>query len=138
MVSGSGRPTSTRTCRFPKSSRRSNAAARCSCKGESARLLLVPLLALSLDVELLLLAPEIRLSLPLELVPVDLQGVVDGDRVALELPHGGERQLPVLEFRVLELFVLLVRPVHGPDERVPLLLDRQGGRPLLPADLVLA
>src|SRR5215470_17325871 len=46
---------------------------------ENVRPLLVLLLTLALDVELLLLAPEIRLSLPLELVPFDRQGVVDGD-----------------------------------------------------------
>src|SRR5207253_227579 len=79
------------------------------------------LLPLALNVKLLLLAPELRRSLPLKLVPVDRQGVVDGDRVTHELSHGGERQLPVLEFRFLDLLVLLVRPVHRPDELVPLL-----------------
>src|SRR4029453_1122452 len=44
----------------------------------------------------------------------------------------------VLQFHVLELLVLLVRPAHRPDELVPVLLDRQLGRPLLAADLVLA
>src|SRR4051794_35890307 len=102
------------------------------------RRLLVLLLALALDVELPRFAPEIRLALPLELVPVDRQGVVDGDLVLHELPHGGERQLPVLEFRVLERLVLLVRPAHGPDEPVPLLLDREGGGSLLIADLITA
>src|SRR5436190_17052625 len=98
--------------------------------------LLVLLLPLSFDVELPLLAPEVRRSLPVKLVPVDRQGVVDGDRVAHELSLGRERQLPVLEFRVLDLLVLLVWPVHRPGELVPLLLDRQGGRSLLPADLI--
>ena len=102
------------------------------------RRLLVLLLPLPLDVKLLFLATKLRRSFPLELVPVDRQGVVDRDRVPLELPHGRERQLPVLEFHVLEFLILLVRPVHRPDKIVPVLLDRQFGRPLLVADFVLA
>src|SRR5207302_656262 len=96
------------------------------------------LVLLPLNVELLLPAPELRRSLPVKRVPVDRQGVVDGDRVTHELSLGGERQLPVFEFRVLDLLVLLVWPVHRPDEPVPVLVDRQGGRPLLPADLIRA
>src|SRR5436190_18852919 len=65
--------------------------------------LLVLLLPLSFDVELPLLAPELRRPLPVKLVPVDRQGVVDGDRVTHELSLGGERQLPVREFRFLNL-----------------------------------
>src|SRR5262249_47132847 len=45
---------------------------------------------------------------------------------------------PVLELQVLELRLLLVLVGHGAGELVPVLLDGQGGLPLLPADLVLA
>src|SRR5206468_5314529 len=38
---------------------------------------------------------------------------------------------------VLELRLLLVRPTHRAGELVAVLLDGQGGGPLLPADLVL-
>src|SRR4029434_8474471 len=53
-------------------------------------------------------------------------------------PHGGEGQFSVFQFHVLELRLLLVRPSHRPGELVAVLLDRQRGRPLLVADLVLA
>src|SRR5262249_5442478 len=98
--------------------------------------LLVLLLPLALDVELPLLAPDIRRALPFELVPVDHELVLDGDLVIHELPHGGERERTVLQFQILEVRRLLVRPAHRPGELVPVLRDRQGGRPLLVADLV--
>src|SRR5206468_9630682 len=53
-------------------------------------------------------------------------------------PHGGEAQLSVFQFHVLEFRLLLVRPDHRPGEVVPVLRDRQRGRPLLVANLVLA
>src|SRR5438105_4447592 len=58
------------------------------------------------DVELLLLPPEFRRAFPRELVPVNRQRVVDGDQVVHELPHDGERQLPILELRRRDLLVL--------------------------------
>src|SRR5438477_2989841 len=100
--------------------------------------LLVLLLPLPLDVELPLLAPEFRRAFPLELVPVNRQFVVYGDLTVHDLPHGGERQRTVLQLEVLELFLFLVRPAHRPGELAPVLLDRQGGRPLHVADRVLA
>src|SRR4051812_33643802 len=93
------------------------------------------LLPLPLDVELPLLAPDVRRALPLELVPVDLQLVLDGELVIHELPVGGERQFPVLDLHVLELRLLLIRPGHRPGELIPVPLDLQGGLPLLAADL---
>ena len=86
--------------------------------------LLVLLLPRPLDVKLLFLAPKLRRSLSLELVPVDRQGVVDGDNVIHELPYRGERQLPVLELHIFQFLILLVRPVHRPVKIVPVLLDR--------------
>src|SRR5262249_4732788 len=100
--------------------------------------LLVLLLPLPLDVELPLLVPEFRRAFPLELVPVKGQRVLDGDLVIHELPHGGERERTVLQRQVLEVRLLLVRPDHRYGEFVPVLLDRQGARPLLVADLVIA
>src|SRR5262245_34855842 len=96
------------------------------------------LLPLPLDVELIFLAIKLRRSFAFELVPIDRKGVVDRNRVVLELPHGGEGQFPVLEFHVLKFLIFLVRPVHRPGEVVPVLLDRQFRRPLLVADFVLA
>ena len=91
---------------------------------ETHQRLLVLLLPRPLDVKLLFLAPKLRRSLSLELVPVDRQGVVDGDNVIHELPHSGERQLPVLELHIFQFLILLVRPVHRPVKIVPVLLDR--------------
>src|SRR5262249_49002991 len=93
---------------------------------------------LPLDGELLRLAPEIRCAFPFELVPVDHELVLDGDLVIHKHPHSGEGQISVLQFHVLEFRLLLVRPAHRPGELVPVLRDRQGGRTLLAADLVLA
>src|SRR5436190_364477 len=107
-------------------------------RAPTAQPLLVLLLPLPLDVELLLLAPELRCTFPFELVPGDRELVIDRDLVTHELPHGGERQITVLQLHILELLILLVRPAHRPGELVPVLLDRQCGRPLHVADLVLA
>src|SRR5258708_23009485 len=107
-------------------------------RAPTAQPLLVLLLPLPLDVELLLLAPEFRRAFPLEFVPVNRQLVLDGDLVIHELPHGGEGERTVLQLQILEARLLLVRPAHRPGEFVPVLLDRQGGRPLLPADLIFA
>src|SRR6516165_12765737 len=96
------------------------------------------LLSLPLDVELLLVASELRGAFPFKLVPVDCELVLDVNLVIHELPHGGERSSAVLQFQVLELLRLLVRPAHGPGELFAVLLERQGGHPLLAADLVLA
>src|SRR5207244_3762845 len=63
---------------------------------------------------------------------------LDGNLVIHDLSHGGEGQNTLLQLQVLELRLLLVRPAHGPGELVPVLLDRQGGRSLLAADLILA
>src|SRR5947208_11352526 len=100
--------------------------------------LLVLLLPLPLDIKFPLLAPYFRRAFPLELVPVNRQLVLDGDLVIHELPHGGERQSTVHRLQVLELCLLLVWPAHRPGEFVPVLLDRQGGCPLLAADLIFA
>src|SRR5438477_11731578 len=99
---------------------------------------LVLLLPLPLDIKFPLLAPYFRRAFPLELVPVNRQLVLDGELVIHDLPHGGERQSTVLRLQVLELCLLLVWPAHRPGEFVPVLLDRQGGCPLLPADLIFA
>src|SRR5882672_8526190 len=100
--------------------------------------LLVLLLPLPLNVELLLLAPEVRCTFPFELVPVDRELVLDVDLVIHKHAHGGEGQISFLQLHVLEFRLLLVRPAHRPGELVLVLLDRQCGRPLLAADLVLA
>src|SRR5881392_111854 len=110
-----------------------SASCRPATDFKTAQPLLVLLLPLPLDVELLLLAPELRCTFPFELVPGDRELVLDGDLVLHKHPHGGEGQISVLEFRLL-----LVRPAHRPGELVPVLLDRQCGRPLHVADLVLA
>src|SRR5438105_14127004 len=107
-------------------------------RAATAQPLLVFLLPLPLDVELLLLAAELRRAFSLELVPVNRQRVLDGDLVIHELPHGGERERTVLQLQILEARLLLVRPAHRAGEFVPVLLDRQCGRPLLPADLIFA
>src|SRR5262249_49688345 len=95
------------------------------------------LLALPLDVDLPLLAPDLR-ALPLELVAVEFQLVLHGKLVIQNLPHGGKSQSIVLQFHVLEVRLLLVRPAHRPGKFVAVFLDRQGGRQLQPTDLVLA
>src|SRR5207253_2564385 len=100
--------------------------------------LLVLFLPLALEVELPLLPPNVDLSLPLELVPLDLQRVLDGELHVVHLPLGGERHLPALELHVLELRLLLVLVGHHPGKLAAILLDDQGGLPLLPTDLVLA
>src|SRR5438552_10019618 len=105
---------------------------------KTAQPLLGLLLPHPLDVELLLLAPELRCTFPFELVPGDRELVLDGDAVIHKHPHGGEGQVLVLQFHVLEIRLLLVRPAHRAGELVPVLLDRQCGHPLLAADLVLA
>src|SRR5437588_6734898 len=107
-------------------------------RAPTAQPLLVLLLPLPLDVELLLLAPEIGCTFPFELVPGDRELVIDGDLVLHKHPHGGEGQISGFQLHVLEFRLLLVRPAHRPSELVPVLLDRQGGHPLLAADLVLA
>src|SRR3989441_9879660 len=107
-------------------------------RAPTAQPLLVLLLPLPLDVELLLLAPELRCTFPFELVPGDRELVLDGELVFHKHPLGGEGQISGFQFHVLEFRLLLVRPAHRPGELVPVLLDRQGGRPLLAADLVLA
>src|SRR5262249_56598453 len=98
----------------------------------------VLLLPLPVDIPFLLLAPEFRRAFPLELVPVERQRVLDGDLVIHDLPHGGKSQRIVLQLQVLEVRLLLIRPAHRAGELVPVLLDCQGGRTLLAADLVLA
>ena len=55
---------------------------------KTARLLLIVLLPLALDIPFPLLASEFRRAFPLELVPVDLQRVLDGDLVTHQFPHG--------------------------------------------------
>src|SRR6185312_8259407 len=106
----------------------------------TARRLLIILLLLALDIPFPLLASEFRRALPLELIPVNRQLVLDGDAVIhpRQLPLGGECQRTVLQLQVPELGLVLVRPAHRPGEVVPVLLDLQGGRPLLSADLILA
>src|SRR6516225_3741345 len=81
--------------------------------------LLALLLTLPLDVELLLFAPEVRRGFPFELVPVDRQREIEGELLIHELPHGGKRQCAGLQFHVLELLPLLVRPGHRPGELAP-------------------
>src|SRR5262245_44307658 len=107
---------------------------------KTARLLLIVLLPLAFDIPFPLLASEFRRALPLELIPVNLQLVLDGDAVIhpRQLSLGGECQRTVLQLQVLELRLVLVRPAHRPGEFVPILLDLQGGCPLLSADLILA
>src|SRR6266851_27620 len=107
-------------------------------RAPTAQPLLVLLLPLPLDVELPLLAPDLRCAFPFELVPVDRELVLDGELVIHKHPLGGEGQISALQFHVLEFRLLLVRPAHRPGELVPVLLDRQCGRPLHVADLVLA
>src|SRR5271167_198074 len=107
---------------------------------KTARLLLIVLLPLALNIPFPLLASEFRCALPLELTPVNLQLVLDGDAVIhpRQLPLGRECQRTVLKLQVLELRLVLVRPAHRPGELVPVLLDLQGGCPRLSADLILA
>src|SRR5262249_54458297 len=107
---------------------------------KTTRRLLLVLLPLALDIPFPLLASEFRGALPLELIAVIRQLVLDGDAVIHppQLPHGGECQRTVLQLQVLEPGLVLVRPAHRPDEVVPVLLDFQGGCPLLSADLILA
>src|SRR2546425_9880218 len=107
-------------------------------RAPTAQPLLVLLLPLPLDVELLLLAPELRCTFPFELVPGDRELVLDGELVFHKHPLGGEGQISGFQFHVLEFRLLLVRPAHRPGELVPVHLDRQCGRPLLLANLVLA
>src|ERR1700676_2881883 len=121
-----------------RSSRCRVASSRRTTDFKTAQPLLVLLLPLPLDLELLLLAPELRCAFPFELVPVDRELVLDGDLVIHKHPLGGEGQISVLQFHVLEFRLLLVRPAHRPGELVPVLLDRQCGHQLLAADLVLA
>src|SRR5579884_1375349 len=110
----------------------------CAFPSRSGQRLLILLIPLRLDIPFPLLAPEFRRAFPLELVSVNRQLVVNGDLIVHDLPHGGERQRTVLQLEVLELFLFLVRPTHCPGEFVSVLLDNQGGGPLLPADLILA
>src|SRR5262245_20227714 len=100
--------------------------------------LLLLLLPRSRDVELPLLAADLRRGLARELVAVHLQLVLDGYLHVLQLALGRERQLAGLERHVLELRLLLVLEGHGAGELVPVLLDDEGGLPLLTADVVLA
>src|SRR5215468_2285435 len=62
---------------------------------KTARLLLIVLLPLALDIPFPLLASEFRRALPLELIPVNRQLVLDGDAVIhpRQLPLGGECQV---------------------------------------------
>jgi hypothetical protein len=64
----------------------------------------------------LLLAPEFRRALPLELIPVNLQLVLDGEFVIPDLPLDGERQITVLQLQVPNRRLLLVRPAQRPGE----------------------
>ena len=80
--------------------------------------------------------PKSASAFPLKLVPLDLQLVLDGELVIHQLPLGGEGQLPVLDLHVLELRLLLVLPGHRAGELVAVLLDGQGGLPLLPLTVV--
>src|SRR5260370_29694970 len=107
---------------------------------KTARLLLIVLLPLALDIPFPLLAAEFRRALPLELIPVNRQLVLDGDAVIhpRQLPLGGECQRTVLQLHVLELRLVLVRPAHRPGEVLHVLLDLPGGSPLLSAVLVIA
>src|SRR5262245_25902173 len=72
-----------------------SAAAVYSATWSSMRLptlrLFIRLLPRPADLEFLFLAPEFRRTFPLQLVPVNRERVVDGDRVIHELPHGGKR-----------------------------------------------
>src|SRR5262249_5368410 len=95
------------------------------------------LLPPSLDIEIPFLAPDIQCALTFERVPVDHELVLD---MELVIPHhtlSRERQFPFLQFQVLEIRILLVRPTHSARKPVTVLLDRQGGCPLLVADIVL-
>src|SRR5690242_9333730 len=91
---------------------------------KTARLRLIVLLPLGLDIPFPPLAAEFRRALPLELIPVNRQLVLDVDAVIhpAQLPHGGECQRTVLQLQVLELRLVLVRPAHRPGEVVPVLL----------------
>src|SRR6266481_8412793 len=103
-----------------------------------AQSLLVLFLPLPLDVERPLLAPTFYRTFPFKLVPGYRELVLDVELVIPNHPHGGEGQFSIFQFHVLELRLLLVRPAHRPGELVAVLRDRQRGRPLLVADLVLA
>src|SRR2546422_10798749 len=83
-------------------------------------------------------APSLHCTFPFELVPGDRELVLDVEFVIPKHPLGGEGQICILQFHVLEIRLLLVRPAHRPGELVPVHLDRQCGRPLLLANLVLA
>src|SRR5262245_54057686 len=95
---------------------------------KTARLRLIVLLPLALDIPFPLLASEFRRALPLELIPVNRQLVLDGDAVIhpRQLPHRGECQRTVLQLQVLELRLVLVRPAHRPGQVVPLPPDPPG------------
>src|SRR5438552_11410810 len=60
------------------------------------------LLPLPRDVEFRLPAPVLHGAFAFELVPVDLELVLDGELVLPEHALGGEGQLAVLQFHVLE------------------------------------
>jgi formylglycine-generating enzyme required for sulfatase activity len=107
-------------------------------RGHRLALLLVLLLPLPLDVELRLLAAVLHRAFPFELVPINRELVLDGELVLSQLADGREAQLSILQFQVLKYPFLLVRPAHRAGELVPILLDRQGARPLQLADRVLA
>src|SRR6185436_19687854 len=100
--------------------------------------LLVLLLPSPLDVERPLLAPTLYCTFPFKLVPGYRELVLDVELVIPKHPHGGEGQFSVFQFHILEFRLLLVRPAHRPGELVPVLRDRERGRPLLVADLVFA
>src|SRR3954453_17313744 len=94
-------------------------------KFKTAWLLLVLLLPLRRDIELPLLASGLHRPLPVELFPLDRRFVFPGEFVIHYHPRGGEGQIAVLHFHVLEIRLLLVRPAHCAGELVPVLLDRQ-------------
>src|SRR5207342_1649923 len=86
-------------------------APMCSTAPRRTQPLLLLLLPLPLNIKLRLLAIALHGSFPFELVPINRELVINVDRVLPNHPLGGERQLRVLQFHVLEFRVLLVRPV---------------------------
>src|SRR5947207_681619 len=100
-------------------------------------LLLLLLLPLPRDVKLRLLAIALDRAFAFQLVPVDRELVLDRELVIPQRPHGRKSELPILQFHILEFFILLIRPVHRAGQLVPVLRNRQRRHSLLAADLVL-
>src|ERR1051325_885053 len=107
-------------------------------RSRAAQQLLILLLPLPLEVELPLLVAGHHCAFPFEFVAIDLQLVLHVELVIPQYPLGGECQFPVLQLHILELRVLLIRPVHRPSEVVAVLLDRQGGGSWPPTDFIFA